>query len=98
MKKWKDRKHFQGAGWRRLDNTGKLFAMVAGEDLSNVFRVSAVLTEEIDEGRLQEALSQTLPEFQVFQVRLRRDFSGIILRQIPGNRQRSRRRPIHAVL
>lgn len=74
MKKWKDRKHFQGAGWRRLDNTGKLFAMVAGEDLSNVFRVSAVLTEEIDEGRLQEALSQTLPEFQVFQVRLRRGF------------------------
>lgn len=74
MKRWKDRKRVQGAGWRRLDNTGKLFAMVAGEDLSNVFRVSAVLTEEIEEARLQEALKQTLPEFQVFQVKLRRGF------------------------
>ena len=74
MKRWKDRKRVQGAGWRRLDNTGKLFAMVTGEDLSNVFRVSAVLAEEVDGARLQEALKQTLPEFQVFQVKLRRGF------------------------
>lgn len=74
MKRWKDRKRFQGASWRRLDNTGKLFAMVTGEDLSNVFRVSAVLTEEVEEERLQRALNQTLPEFQVFQVKLRRGF------------------------
>ena len=59
MKRWKDRKRFQGASWRRLDNTGKLFAMVTGEDLSNVFRVSAVLTEEVEEERLQRALNQT---------------------------------------
>ena len=63
MKRWKDRKRVQGAGWRRLDNTGKLFAMVTGEDLSNVFRVSAVLAEEVDGARLQEALKQTLPDF-----------------------------------
>lgn len=74
MKRWKDRKRVQGAGWRRLDNTGKLFAMVTGEDLSNVFRVSAVLAEEVDGARLQEALKQTLPDFQVFQVKLRRGF------------------------
>ena len=40
----KKRLRIQGAAWRRLDNTAKLFAAVSGEDLSSVFRISAVLT------------------------------------------------------
>ena len=74
MEKWKKRKKVQGARWRRLDNTGKLFAMVTGEDLSNVFRVSAVLKETVDPERLRLALIRTLPEFDAFRVKLRRGF------------------------
>lgn len=74
MKRQREKKRLQGAGWRRLDNTGKLFAMVAGEELSNVFRVSAVLDTQIEPERLQRALMRTLPEFEVFRVRLRRGF------------------------
>lgn len=74
MKRQRERKRLQGAGWRKLDNTGKLFAMVAGEELSNVFRVSAVLDAQIEPERLQRALVRTLPEFEVFRVRLRRGF------------------------
>lgn len=55
MRRHRERKQIQGAGWRRLDNTGKLFAMVTGEDLSNVFRVSAVLDREISPEGLQGA-------------------------------------------
>lgn len=64
----------QGARWRRLDNTGKLFAAVAGEDLSNVFRISAVLKEEIRPELLEEALNMTLLEFEDFRVKLRKGF------------------------
>ena len=44
----KKRLRIQGAAWRRLDNTAKLFAAVSGEDLSSVFRISAVLKEKVD--------------------------------------------------
>ena len=64
----------QGARWRRLDNTGKLFAAVAGEDLSNVFRISAVLKENIRPELLEEALDITLLEFDNFRVKLRKGF------------------------
>lgn len=46
----KKRLRIQGAAWRRLDNTAKLFAAVSGEDLSSVFRISAVLKEKSRSG------------------------------------------------
>ena len=44
----KKRPRIQGAAWRRLDNTAKLFAAVSGEDLSSVFRIAAVLKEPVE--------------------------------------------------
>lgn len=70
----KKRLRIQGAAWRRLDNTAKLFAAVSGEDLSSVFRISAVLKEKVDPGLLQRALVRTLPEFENFRVKLRKGF------------------------
>lgn len=64
----------QGDKWRKLDNTGKLFAAVAGEDLSNVFRLSAVLKEEIQPEPLLRALEQTLEEYENFRVKQRKGF------------------------
>ena len=58
----KKRLRIQGAAWRRLDNTAKLFAAVSGENLSSVFRISAVLKEKVDPELLQRALVRTLPE------------------------------------
>ena len=55
----KKRLRIQGAAWRRLDNTAKLFAAVSGEDLSSVFRISAVLKEKVDPELLQRALVRT---------------------------------------
>ena len=64
----------QGAAWRRLDNTAKLFAAVSGEDLSSVFRIAAVLKEPVEPELLHKALLLTLPEFENFRVKLRKGF------------------------
>lgn len=64
----------QGERWRRLDNTAKIFPVIASENLSNVFRISAVLKDEVDPGTLQRALEEILPQFEGFSVRLRRGF------------------------
>lgn len=66
--------HIQGARWRKLDNTANLFAAVAGEDLSNVFRLSVTLKAEVVPELLERALKQTLPEFENFRVKLRKGF------------------------
>ncbi len=60
--------------WRRLDNTAKLFPVIANENLSNVFRVSVTLKEDIIQEILQQALEEVLPWFDGFNVRLRRGF------------------------
>ena len=65
----------QGARWRKLDNTAKLFAAVAGEDLSNVFRLSVSLKAEVKPHLLSQALERTLPEFENF----REAAQGILL-------------------
>ncbi len=64
----------QGDRWRRLDNTAKIFPVIASENLSNVFRISATLKEEVDPGTLQRALEEILPQFEGFSVKLRRGF------------------------
>ena len=64
----------QETKWRRLDNTAKLFPVITDESLSNVFRVSATLKEEIVPEILQEALEEIIVWFDGFNVRLRRGF------------------------
>lgn len=57
--------------WDRLDNTAHLFPVIAGESMSNVYRISVTLTELIDQKLLQEALDIVLPKFDGFNLRLR---------------------------
>lgn len=64
----------QGKRWHRLDNTGKIFPLIANENLSNVFRLSATLKEEVEPELLQQALEEVLPWFEGFQVKLKRGF------------------------
>ncbi|MEG1902289.1 MAG: DUF6320 domain-containing protein [Clostridium sp.] len=60
--------------WRKLDNTAKLLATVAGEELTNVFRISVSLKEDVSPDILKQALSEVLEKFGSFKVKLRRGF------------------------
>lgn len=58
--------------WHKLDNTAKIFPVIASENLSNVYRLSVTLKKQVDARRLQRALEKVIPWFETFQVRLRR--------------------------
>lgn len=58
--------------WDKLDNTANLFPVIAGESMSNVYRISVTLTELVDHELLQEALDIVLPKFDGFNLRLQK--------------------------
>lgn len=58
--------------WDKLDNTANLFPVIAGESMSNVYRISVTLTELVDPELLQEALDIVLPKFDGFNLRLQK--------------------------
>ena len=58
--------------WDKLDNTANLFPVIAGNDMTNVYRIAVTLKEEIQPEILQQALDIVLPKFDGFNVRLRR--------------------------
>lgn len=60
--------------WERLDNTAHLFPVIAGESLTNVYRISTVLTENVKPELLQKALDVVLPKFDGFNLRMRQGF------------------------
>lgn len=57
--------------WDKLDNTANVFPVIAGESMTNVYRISVTLHEEVKQELLQEALEHVLPWFDVFCVRIR---------------------------
>jgi NRPS condensation-like uncharacterized protein len=57
--------------WDRLDNTAHLFPVIAGQSMSNVYRISVTLKELVNPELLQEALDIVLPKFDGFNLRLR---------------------------
>ena len=46
--------------WRRLDNSAKLFPIMSNKKFSSVFRISAILYEEINEDILKIATEMLL--------------------------------------
>ena len=70
--------------WDTLDNAAKLVPAVSDTRGSNVFRVSAVLFNDVDPVILQEALERTLAVFPAFAVRLRR---GLFWYYLDANRE-----------
>ena len=60
--------------WDKLDNTAHLFPVIAGERLSNTYRISVTLKEMVDPELLQQALDIVLPRFDGFNLRLRHGF------------------------
>lgn len=60
------------SGWRKLDNTAKIFPVIANVNLSNVFRISVTIKKDVEPEVLQQALEDILPHIQNFRVKLRR--------------------------
>jgi NRPS condensation-like uncharacterized protein len=60
--------------WRKLDNTAKLFPVLANKNRTNVYRISVVLKENVDGEILKKAVEDILPWFDAFKVRLRKGF------------------------
>lgn len=58
--------------WDKLDNTANLFPVIVSENVSNVYRISVTLKENIDPELLQKAVDKVLPYFDVFKCRLRK--------------------------
>lgn len=63
---------FSSIKWDKLDNTANLFPVIVSESVSNVYRISATLTEDIDSDLLQKALDKILPYFDVFNEKLKK--------------------------
>lgn len=57
--------------WHKLDNTANVFPVVASKNMTNVFRLTAVLNNVVDPKLLQQALDTVLPYFKAFSVRVR---------------------------
>lgn len=60
--------------WNRLDNTAYLFPVIARQGMSNVYRISAVLKEEIDEDVLNQALGSVIKFFDGFRCSIKSGF------------------------
>lgn len=61
-------------GWSKLDNTALMYPMITGEEISNVYRLSVTLNEDVEQEKLQMALQTVLPKFRHLKVRLRQGF------------------------
>ncbi|MCR5418022.1 MAG: hypothetical protein K6E84_03825 [Lachnospiraceae bacterium] len=70
MRKQSKKTKFHPA-WTKLDNTAILFPVIASQEMSNVYRISATLKEEINGDLLQQAQDILLPQFLAFRMRLK---------------------------
>ena len=68
--------------WVPLDNAAKIYPAARNQNWSNVFRLSATLTEAVDAEILQSALDVTVRRFPSMAVRLRRGFFWYYLEQL----------------
>lgn len=82
------RRRHRKKNWEKLDNTAVLFPAIASEETTNVYRISVNLTEEVDAELLQKALDMVLPGFEHLMYVCRKEYFGIILKQITSLLQR----------
>lgn len=68
--------------WMPLDNAAKIYPAARNQNWSNVFRLSATLTEQVDIPVLQSALDVTVRRFPSISARLRRGVFWYYLQQL----------------
>ena len=69
--------------WMRLDNAAKIYPAALRKGWSNVFRLSATMSEPVDRAILQSALDITVRRFPSIAARLRRGLFWYYLEQVP---------------
>lgn len=69
--------------WLRLDNAAKIYPAARNNNWSNIFRLSATLTEPVDPHILSSALDITVRRFPSIAARLRRGVFWYYLEQLP---------------
>ena len=70
--------------WMRLDNAAKIYPASRSNTWSNMFRLSATLTEDVDTDALASALDITLRRFPSIAARLRKGTFWYYLQQLPN--------------
>ena len=68
--------------WVRLDNAAKIYPAARRKNLSNLFRQSVTLTEDVDVQVLQNALDVTVKRFPSIAARLRKGAFWYYLQQV----------------
>ena len=68
--------------WMRLDNAAKIYPAARSQHWSNVYRLSATLSEQIDVQLMQAALDVTVRRFPSIAARLRRGVFWYYLQQL----------------
>ncbi len=69
--------------WLRLDNAAKIYPAALRKGWSNVFRLSATMSEPVDRAILQSALDVSVRRFPSIAARLRRGLFWYYLEQLP---------------
>lgn len=82
MQKQTKQKHIKKSRWFPLDNAAKIYPAARRENWSNVFRVSAILKENVDVETLRLALETTIARFPSIAVRLRKGVFWYYLEQL----------------
>lgn len=75
--------HQKKLRWMTLDNAAKIFPAARRRNWSNVFRLSATLSEDVDAAVLQSALDVTVRRFPSIAVRLKTGVFWYYLEEIP---------------
>ena len=68
--------------WLRLDNAAKIYPAARRQNWSNVFRLSATLTEPVDKDTLSNALDVTIRRFPSIAAKLRKGVFWYYLQQL----------------
>ena len=68
--------------WRKLDNSAKIFPLSAGRKYSTVFRISAVMKEEVSPVILEKAVNIALEKYSSFKVKMKYGFFWYYLEEI----------------
>lgn len=68
--------------WFRLDNAAKIYPAARSSRWNAVFRMAAVMKEEVDPARLQQALEDVIDRFPMFRMTLKKGFFWYYLQYV----------------
>ncbi|MDR1940536.1 MAG: hypothetical protein LBQ40_07090, partial [Clostridiales bacterium] len=60
--------------WLKIDNSARIYPMLYGKKTQNIFRISCELDREVDPDVLTRALTDILPRYPSFNVKMRKGF------------------------